>query len=53
MDLGHDGEVTDDFKIMKNEKNVHVLNSPSLAATSYFSIADEIVKYTSDSFDLK
>jgi len=53
MDLGHDGEVTDDFKIVKNEKNVHVLNAPSLAATACLSIADEIVKYTSKSFDLK
>ena len=29
MALGHDGEVIDDFKIVKNEKNVHVLNAPS------------------------
>ena len=53
MALGYDGEVIDDFKIVKNEKNVHVLNAPSPAATSCLSIADEIVKYTSDSFDLK
>jgi len=53
MALGHDGEVIDDFKIVKNEKNVHVLNAPSPAATSCLSIADEIVKYTSESFDLK
>jgi len=53
MALGHNGEVIDDFKIVKNEKNVHVLNAPSPAATSCLSIADEIVKYTSESFDLK
>ena len=53
MALGHDGEVIDDFKIVKNEKNVHVLNAPSPAATACLSIADEIVKYTSESFDLK
>ena len=53
MALGHEGEVIDDFKIMKNEKNVHVLNAPSPAATACLSIADEIVKYTSESFDLK
>jgi L-2-hydroxyglutarate oxidase len=53
MALSHDGEVIDDFKIMKNEKNIHVLNAPSPAATACLSIADEIVKYTSESFDLK
>ena len=53
MALAHDGEVIDDFKIVKNEKNVHVLNAPSPAATACLSIADEIVKYTSESFDLK
>ena len=53
MALSHKGEVIDDFKIMKNEKNIHVLNAPSPAATACLSIADEIVKYTSESFDLK
>ena len=53
MALGYEGEVIDDFKIVKNEKNVHVLNAPSPAATACLSIADEIVKYTSESFDLK
>ena len=53
MALGDNGEVIDDFKIMKNEKNIHVLNAPSPAATACLSIADEIVKYTSESFDLK
>ncbi len=53
MALNHEGEVIDDFKIMKNKKNIHVLNAPSPAATSCLSIADEIVKYTSESFDLK
>lgn len=53
MALSHEGEVIDDFKIMKNKKNIHVLNAPSPAATACLSIADEIVKYTSESFDLK
>ncbi len=53
MALGKDGEVIDDFKIVKNKKNIHVLNAPSPAATACFSIADEIVKYMSESFDLK
>jgi len=53
MALGKNGEVIDDFKIVKNEKNIHVLNAPSPAATACLSIADEIVKYTSESFDLK
>ena len=53
MALGKNGEVIDDFKIVKNEKNIHVLNAPSPSATACLSIADEIVKYTSESFDLK
>ena len=53
MALGKDGEVIDDFKIVRNKKNIHVLNAPSPAATACLSIADEIVKYISKSFDLE
>ena len=43
MALGKDGEVIDDFKIVKNNKNIHVLNAPSPAATACLAIADNIV----------
>ena len=38
------GNMVDDFKIMKHNNNIHVLNAPSPAATSCMAIADEIVK---------
>ena len=53
MALGVDGEVIDDFKIVKNQNNIHVLNAPSPAATACLSIADEIVRNATESFDLK
>ena len=53
MALGVDGEVIDDFKIVKNQNNIHVLNAPSPAATACLSIADEIVRNVTESFNLK
>ena len=53
MALGKDGEVIDDFKIVKNKNNIHVLNAPSPAATACLSIGDEIVKQVTKSFNLK
>ena len=53
MALGFDGEVIDDFKIVKIQNNIHVLNAPSPAATACLSIADEIVRNATESFDLK
>ena len=41
--IDFDGNMIDDFKIMKHNGNIHVLNAPSPAATSCLSIADEIV----------
>ena len=41
------------FKIVENDRNIHVLNAPSPAATACLSIADEIVKHASRSFKLK
>ncbi|WP_457611543.1 L-2-hydroxyglutarate oxidase [Lutibacter sp.] len=41
--IGYNGNMVDDFKIMKHNGNIHVLNAPSPAATSCFAIADEIV----------
>lgn len=37
------GNLIDDFKIYKNNGNIHVLNAPSPAATACLAIADEIV----------
>ncbi|MDD3722150.1 MAG: L-2-hydroxyglutarate oxidase [Lutibacter sp.] len=42
--IDFDGNMIDDFKIMKHKGNIHVLNAPSPAATSCLAIADEIVK---------
>ncbi len=41
--IDFDGNMIDDFKIMKHNGNIHVLNAPSPAATSCLAIADEIV----------
>jgi len=41
--IDKDGNLIDDFKILKHKGNIHVLNAPSPAATSCLAIADEIV----------
>jgi len=41
--IDFEGNMVDDFKIMKHKGNIHVLNAPSPAATSCLAIADEIV----------
>jgi L-2-hydroxyglutarate oxidase len=41
--LGAEGNLIDDFKIIENNRSIHVLNAPSPAATSCLAIADEIV----------
>ena len=52
MALGDDGEVIDDFKIVKNKYNIHVLNAPSPAATSCLSIGDQIMEEAISHFNL-
>ena len=52
MALARDGEVIDDFKIVKSRRNIHVLNAPSPAATACLSIADNIVNIASMEFRL-
>ncbi len=42
--IDYHGNMVDDFKIMKHNNNIHVLNAPSPAATSCMAIADEIVE---------
>lgn len=44
--IDYNGNMVDDFKIMKHNGNIHVLNAPSPAATSCLAIADEIVNVT-------
>ena len=52
MALGVDGEVIDDFLILENDNNIHVLNAPSPAATACLSIADSILRHAENKFDL-
>jgi len=52
MALGNDGKVIEDFMIVKNDKNIHILNAPSPAATACLAIGDEIVEHATKSFDL-
>jgi L-2-hydroxyglutarate oxidase len=42
--IDYNGNMVDDFKIMKHNGNIHVLNAPSPAATACLAIADEILK---------
>jgi len=53
MALSSNGEVIDDFKIVMNKKNIHVINAPSPAATACMSIADHIVLTAINEFKLK
>jgi len=41
--IDYDGGMVDDFKIMKHNGNIHVINAPSPAATACMAVADEIV----------
>lgn len=52
MALGVDGEVIDDFKIVKNKYNIHVLNAPSPAATSCLAIGKQIMEEAITHFNL-
>ena len=40
--LGSDGKIIDDFSIVRNKKNIHVLNAPSPAATACMAIGEQI-----------
>ncbi len=52
MALGSDGEVIDDFKIVKNKRNIHVLNAPSPAATACLAIGNQIMEEAKIHFKL-
>ncbi len=50
--LERDGKLVDDFRIIEDEKMVHVLNAPSPAATSSLSIGDTIATRAMRDFHL-
>ena len=52
MALSVDGVVIDDFKIVKNKYNIHVLNAPSPAATSCLAIGERITEEAITHFKL-
>lgn len=52
MALKPDGELVDDFYFETTDREIHVLNAPSPAATAGLSIGDEIVKKAEHSFSL-
>lgn len=53
MALGPDGEMLDDFKIEKHNNALHVINSPSPAATASLAYGNEIALMATDYFNLK
>lgn len=53
MALGPEGEMLDDFKIEKNGNAMHVINSPSPAATASLAYGNEIATMATDYFNLK
>lgn len=53
MALGPNGEMLDDFKIEKHGNAMHVINSPSPAATASLAYGGEIAKQATEYFNLK
>ena len=53
MALGYDGEIIDDFKMVKNKNNLHVLNTPSPTATACLAIGEQIMEKAKLHFNLK
>ena len=52
MALQPNGEILDDFYFEVAERQIHMLNAPSPAATAGLSIGDEIVRRAKDHFSL-
>jgi len=52
MALTPDGDIVDDFKFASTEREIHVLNAPSPAATAGLAIGDEIVTRAGEAFNL-
>ena len=53
MALDKNGKMIDDFKIVKNNNNLHVLNAPSPAATACLSIGIQIMEESKNFFKLE
>lgn len=53
MALGPEGEMLDDFKIEKHGNAMHVINSPSPAATASLAYGNEIAVMATEYFNLK
>jgi L-2-hydroxyglutarate oxidase LhgO len=53
MALGPDGEMLDDFKIEKQGNAMHVINSPSPAATASLAYGNEIATMATEFFALR
>lgn len=53
MALGPEGEMLDDFKIEKHGNAMHVINSPSPAATASLAYGNEIATQAIEYFNLK
>jgi L-2-hydroxyglutarate oxidase len=50
--LDRSGSLVDDFRIIEDERSIHVLNAPSPAATASLAIADTIAELAIKHFDL-
>jgi len=50
--LDPDGKLVDDFRIVEAERQIHVLNAPSPAATASISIGETIADLAAKNFDL-
>lgn len=48
--LKQDGDTKDDFKIVYNQRSIHVLNAPSPAATASLAIGDDVCNMARDHF---
>ena len=51
--LASDGQLIDDFKIVKSKRNIHVLNAPSPAATACLAIGEQIMEEAKIYFKLQ
>lgn len=49
--LSQDGDTRDDFRIAYTDRNIHVLNAPSPAATAALAIGDHIASLAQDRFN--
>ncbi|MDR9397559.1 MAG: L-2-hydroxyglutarate oxidase [Salibacter sp.] len=51
--LKDNGDTKDDFRIMYNDRSIHVLNAPSPAATAALAIGEDVSQMAVDHFGLK